>query len=145
VSVAKTIIAARACGVVHCGRYSTRSATVSEVALEFGLADDPSYYTEIDVAAAHRVIVRILHRDMAYDTEVMPEVRAVELADRFLAQFGSPVRYFTNGTWHLPPDVLSGRVIGGAGWNPVTPATFDAGVLAIGPTCSGCLWIEDED
>jgi hypothetical protein len=87
----------------------------------------------------------VLHRDMAYDAEVMPEARAAELADAFLAQFGPGTRYFTYGTWHLPPVVRPDGVVCGPSWSPVTPATFDTGVLAIGPERSGCLWVEDED
>lgn len=87
----------------------------------------------------------VLHRDMAYNAEVMSDARAAELADAFLSHFGPGTRYFSNGTWHLPPVVRPGRVVCGASWDPVTPATFDTGVLAIGPERFGCLWIEDED
>lgn len=37
------------------------------------------------------------------------------------------------------------RVTVGAGWNPVTEATFDTGVIAIGHDRSLCVWVEDED
>jgi hypothetical protein len=30
-------------------------------------------------------------------------------------------------------------------WMPATHATFDMGVLVIGATRVGCLWVEDED
>ncbi len=72
------IHAARTCGVVHCG-YSTRAAGVG-LAAEFGLAPEPASYREIDAATARRVLELILHRDMAYHSEIMPAGRAAELA-----------------------------------------------------------------
>jgi hypothetical protein len=143
--VAEDIIAARACGSVRCGLSSQASSTVQELAREFGLLDEPSCYKEIDKSAALHLIRMVLHSDMAYNTEVMAEARAAELADRFLAQFDQGTRYFSNGTWHLPSVVRPDGVVSGATWDPVTPATLDTGVLAVGPERSGCLWVEDED
>jgi hypothetical protein len=144
--VAQDIIAARACGVVRCGLSArVRLPKISELAGEFGLNDEPSFYEEIDKVAARQLILRVLHRDMAYNAEVMTEPRAAELADQFLAQFGPDTRYFTNGSWHLPPVIRPDGVVCGPSWDPVTAATFDTGVLAIGSAQSGCLWVEDED
>ena len=131
------IHAARTDGVVRCG-YSTRSDPM-ELAAEFGLAADPARYREIDAATARRLVEIILHRDLAYDAEIMPAGRAAALADRFLSSFGTEgVRYFTNGTCAEH----DGR---NWGWNRVTSATFDTGVLVVGPRRCGCLWVEDED
>ena len=117
-------------------------AVVPELAREFGLADDPSNYKEIDAAAAWRLIQLILHQDLAYNAEVMPAGRAAELANQFLVQFSTDgVRFFTNGTFHE----ARGVTWSGVNWNPVTAATFDTGVLVIGSRVSGCLWVEDED
>jgi hypothetical protein len=143
--VAEDVIAARIYGVVRCGLSSLVSPSVPEVAREFGLFDEVVLYKEIDKPAARRVLQRVLHRDMAYNGEVMAEARAVELAEQFLAQFRQDTRYYTNGSWHMPSVELSDRVVHGASWDPVTTATFDTGILAIGPERSGCLWIEDED
>ena len=129
--VAEDIIAARIYGSVRCGSSSQPSPTVPELAREFGLRDEPSCYKEIDELAARHLIQSVLHRDMAYNMEIMPEARAAELADRFLTQFGQGTRYFSN--------------VDGPGCHPVTAATFDTGLLAIGPDRSGCLWVEDED
>jgi hypothetical protein len=87
-AVSDDIIAARIYGVVRCG-LSARSGllTLPELAREFGLIDEPSKYKEIDAAAARHLIRRLLHQDMAYNATVMPDARAEELADRFLAQF----------------------------------------------------------
>jgi hypothetical protein len=81
---------------------------------------------------------------LAYDYEIMPADRAEEFSDRFLAQFGTDhIRYFTNGTFHERPRPRGTKAV--VSWNSVTSATFDTGVLIIGPQRSGCLWVEDED
>ena len=145
-TVADDIVGGRIYGVVRCG-LSEKAAppTLAELVRQFGLGDDPASYKEIDETAARYLIHLVLHRDMAYNAEVMPLARAVELADQFLAQFGPDTRNFSNGSWHLPPVVRPDAVACGPSWNPVTTATFDTGVLAIGQARSGCLWIEDED
>ncbi len=129
---------ARRFGVTHCGVSARPSPALAELAAEFGLASDPGSYSEIDAAAARRLAELVLSEDLAYNAAIRPADRAADLAGRFLAQFGTEgVRYYTNGTFH--------ESHGGAGWEPVTAATFDTGVLVIGPRGSGCLWVEDED
>jgi hypothetical protein len=143
-AVAEDIIAARACGVVHCGMSVLPTPSLPELAREFGLADAPASYREISADQANRLVRLVLSQDTAYNSEVMPANRAAELADRFLAQFGgNGVHYFTNGNFHEAPGPK--LLWTGVQWNPVTTATFDTGVLVIGPKCSGCLWVEDED
>jgi hypothetical protein len=121
------ILAARRCGVVHCGISSRLAPTIAELAQEFGLRNDPACYREIDETLAQLSVRRLLHRDLAYSGEIMPECQAIKLTEQFFAQFGSGTRFFTNN------------------WCPATDATFDEGVLVIGVYHSGCLWIEDED
>jgi hypothetical protein len=144
VDVVAEIHEARDCGVVHCGLSAQPSPALAELASEFELAADPANYWEIDAAAARRLAELILNQDMAYNSEIMPPSRASELADRFLAQFGTHgVRFYTNGTFHEGRGPKLGSP--SAGWNPVTAATFDTGILVIGRHRSGCLWVEDED
>jgi hypothetical protein len=144
VDVAAEIHAARNCGTVHCGLSSCPTPSVPELAAEFGLADNPAFYKEIDAEAARRLAAAVINQDMAYNAEILPAARAAELAERFLAQFGTEgVRFYTNGTFHENPGPKLGSP--SASWDPVTAATFDTGILAIGRQCSGCLWVEDED
>ncbi|MFO0797040.1 MAG: hypothetical protein U0804_06150 [Gemmataceae bacterium] len=138
--VVAEILAAR--GDARCG-YSAGGAGVG-LAAEFGLAPDADRYREIDAATARRLIELVLHRDLAYRYELMPAARAVDLADRFLAPFGTDgVRYFTNAMFDEKAEPMF--TLSSFGWNPVTAATFDTGVLVVGPRRCGCLWVEDED
>jgi hypothetical protein len=142
VGVAEEIIAARG---ARCGLVSLASPAVWEVAREFGLREGDLCYKEIDADDARRLICTILRQDLAYNSEQMPLARAEELTEQFLAQFSSDSRYFTNGTWHLPATVRPDGIVIGASWDSVTDATFDTGVLVIGPERSGRVWVEDED
>ena len=144
ISAADDIVHARARGVVRCGLSSKASPTIPEMASEFGLASDSATYREIDATAARRLFSLILNQDMAYNAEIMPWARAIELTDRFLDKFSTDgVRFYTNGTFQETPGAK--LFWSGASWNPATAATFDTGVLIVGPNCSGCLWVEDED
>lgn len=140
-AIAEHIIAARIFGAVRCGLSLQNSPTLQELVRELGLRED-ACYREIDESSARQLIQSVLHKDMAYGAEVMSEARATGLAEQFLAQFGQGTLYFSNRTRHLPRADGLGHV---TSWDPATMATFDTGVLAIGPGLSGCLWVEDKD
>jgi hypothetical protein len=124
---------ARRAGKTHCGIVKGRMA-VSEAARTFGLADDSAIFRSIEKAEADAIATRVLHTDLAYGSKIMALARAKHLWQRFLEVFeGQEVEFATNaGT-----DAWS--------WMPATKATFDLGVLVIGTTSTGCLWVEDED
>ncbi len=126
-AVSDDILVARRIGEVHCGVSSLSAPTVAELAREFGLRDGPDCYREIDEASARRSVRQLLHRDLAYSDEVMPQHKAEQLTEKFFKQFGTGARFFTNNGC------------------PATDATFDEGVLVVGTQRSGCFWVEDED
>lgn len=82
---------------------------------------------EIDRATARDALAEILEEDMAYtSTGRMDPDRAVELADAITAHAAPDARWWTNRPlrrWHRPA--------GQRGWQPLTTATFDAGVIAV--------------
>jgi hypothetical protein len=91
------------------------------------------------------ILHRILNRDLAYDAVIMHGNKAGRLARQFLACFEADARHFTNGTFHQPPERRSEEVTVGPGWNPITPATFDTGVVCLDDQRIGILWVQDED
>lgn len=95
-------------------------------------------WVEVDAARAKRILVALLHKDLAYKSEVMTEHRADWLANEFLGTFGKyDVRFATN-TLDVPdtfPFV----------WEPATEFTFDSGVAVIGEPGAGVYWVADED
>ena len=101
----------------------------------FGFTPLGERWCLIDRKTALRVLQRVLERDLAYDTPLMESARAQLLAESFLSLFSSSARYFTNGSLES----------GGSGWDPITAATFDHGVVAHDDRTIGIIWVQDED
>jgi hypothetical protein len=93
---------------------------------------------------AAQLVHDVLARDLAYDGEVMRSVDAANLAADFIAHLGGPAEFFTNGSWCEAP-VVTPTVTRGASWEPLSGATFDAGVVGVGDDRAAMLWVEDED
>lgn len=112
---------------------------VDEIARAFGLADDGAIYRPIGSAEADAIATRLLHTDLAYGVEIMSISDAADLWRQFMALFdGKSVEFVTNvGAEFGSRTTFS--------WAPATAATFDMGILVIGATRAGCLWVEDED
>jgi len=111
-----------------------RCMSVVEAAKLIGLAEDASIYRVIEKKEADEIATYILHVSLAYGVEIMSRSSAADLWQQFLALFqGQDVTFATNVG--LPHN----------SWNPATDATFDMGVLVLGATRVGCLWVEDED
>jgi len=116
------------------------------VAAEFSLSPDPANYRRVTKKEAEQILTRILHKDMAYNSEVMPERSAAELSAGFLRGFDDgAASFFTNVDYSGEGRALGPSTWAGPDWKPVTEATFDAGVIAISGVQAACLWIEDED
>jgi hypothetical protein len=66
----------------------------------------------------------------------MPHEQAVSIAQSIFDQYSeSTSRYYSNGNWALRES-----------WNPLTEATFDAGIIITGVDKKYfCIWFEDED
>ncbi|TYL99507.1 hypothetical protein FXB40_02900 [Bradyrhizobium rifense] len=96
--------------------------------------DQADVYISRDESEAASIAIGILSRDLAYDTEILSPARAAALWQQFLQLFdGQGLRFFSNCRAGLHQ------------WNLATNATFDIGVLVVGESSSGCLWVEDED
>lgn len=97
----------------------------------------------IDTAAARRILLLILGRDLAYGDATMAAADAEDLADRWLGLTTDPRVFLTNGTWG-EDSVYSGEG-SGPSWVPITESTFDAGVIAVDDQRAVILWVQDED
>ncbi|MEM7579090.1 MAG: hypothetical protein AAF316_04425 [Cyanobacteria bacterium P01_A01_bin.80] len=135
----------RDCGFVNCGIVD-ESLTLKQLALRFELFFEPNIYKEINRQQAAVVVRRILHRDLAYDSKLMSQVKAENLTTRFLDCFDiKDTQYYTNGSYYAPEQGFVNNVKVGHSWTPATYATFDTGILVVSKSKSGCLWVEDED
>ena len=144
VSIVDDVKRMRTDGVVHCGHIE-HSASLPAVASLFSLSSDPSNYRKIAKQEAIQILTRILHKDMAYDMEIMPLEVAEGLCATFLQGFADESTVFFTNIDYSREGKRGRNVSSGPNWNPVTKATFDAGVIAISKSRSACLWIEDED
>lgn len=147
------MIAERPYGVIHvelrqgAGPAESR---IAELLGELGYSQTGSDLFPIEPDAALCVVTGILHRDLAYNSPMMEEPRAAELASSFLRSLG-PGRWFTNGDFPLvhgrgsPKPAGSPTAWAGGSWNPLSAATFDTGVLFAGADAVAIAWVEDED
>lgn len=143
-SIVNDIKNKRTAGIVRCG-YVAQASSLLEVVSFFSLSTDLSIYRKITKTEAIKILIRILHKDMAYDSEIMPAHAAAELCASFLQDFADEsTAFFTNIDYSAEGKAGNNTWVG-PNWKPVTTATFDAGVIAVSELQSACLWIEDED
>jgi hypothetical protein len=117
-------------------------AVLDEFVATFGFKGLGDAWIEVSSQAATKLVREILLKDLAYRVAMMSEDEAALLAKRFFALFDGSVRCFTNGNL-VVQDADPTEVPGS--WNPITEATFDAGVVCLGSCRIGILWVEDED
>jgi hypothetical protein len=101
-------------------------------------------WLEISAYDARIIAATVLHRDLAHDSEIMSRALATELADAFLDLAPEPHVYFTNGAW---ADLFDegNELSDSVSFDPISDATFDAGVVCVGEGVVAILWVEDED
>ena len=101
-------------------------------------------WLEISAADAHMIVTALLHRDLAFLEELMPMAEASEFATAFLDLAPEPHSYFTNGEWSMATDTHDAEATL-EGWDPISDAAFDAGVVCVGDGVAALLWVEDEE
>ena len=97
----------------------------------------PVRWRVVSADEAVHALRRALHRDLAYDAPIMPEEVAHGLASRIVRFFGPGAIFYTNHSQ------AEGQSTGS--WDPLTDATFDTGIIAVGAMCVGVVWFMDED
>jgi len=114
------------------------ASTIRDLAKAVGLR--PGMNIEVDAATALKILVFVLNRDLAYDTEIIPGQEAKQLAEQFLSLFTDSRHFYTNGKFNDDGDKM--RL---SEWIPCTDHTLDTGILVVCDKFFGCLWIADED
>ena len=102
-------------------------------------------WLEISAYDAHIVAAAVLQRDLAHDEEIMSRAEATELTEAFFDLAPEPHVYFTNGSWAELFDEDNESPSDNVSFDPISSATFDAGVICVGDGVTTILWVEDED
>jgi hypothetical protein len=143
------ITAARDAGVMHLLLEELPAVTsdnpvslIDSTLTRLGFPALSTEWREVVPDQAAKILRNVLHRDLAYTVEIMPVEVAEQFAARFRSIFPTTTRYFTNGTWRAG---RSGEFEHPVSWSPLTDATFDAGIVAVGEGFVGLAWVEDED
>ena len=113
----------------------TPDRAASDAVRSMGLR--PVAWNPLTRADAVSVLTRVLHRDLAYSAPIMPNELASHLAARALSFFDDSASFFTNRS------LAEGQSTGS--WEPVSSATFDTGVIAVGQAYVAVIWCMDED
>lgn len=132
------------CAVVERRGSDSAAAIVDQVVQAHGFRGIATAWHEISASDAHAIVTALLHRDLAYEEEIMSLTAAADLATEFFDLVPEPHAYFTNGEWttnhdanHEPAALLS--------WDPISDAAFDSGVVCLGDGSTALFWIEDEE
>jgi hypothetical protein len=141
--ICEQIRAERAAGITRCFVLA-RAMNVREAARAFGLCDDVATYRVIQKAEADTIACQLLQTSLAYRTALMTAARASQLWEQFLELFaGQAIQFATNlGEVSGCFDLSSEHAFS---FSPATTATLDLGVIVLGTSNTGCLWVEEED
>jgi len=120
--------------------------TPDDVARHYGLQEIGAAWRQVDRSTAVMILRSLLAEDMAHQSPRL-ELGQVNVAiDQFMAPFAEVTTFFTNGTWETGwQKGKHSNTVFGPDWEPITQATFDGGIVALGTDVFGILWIEDED
>ena len=90
---------------------------------------------------AQSLLTDCLAHDLAHGEPIMDESEAKRLAASFVDVFPQETTFITN-TARFSDGTTS---TDSSGWEPISHATFDTGVIAEAGGVIGILWVEDED
>lgn len=107
----------------------------TEALSRFGLLPEPEGLSNVSKSEAQAILANLLWKGMAYGEEQLPQSEAEAVANEFVGQYSGGVAFLSNGNWAQSK-----------GWYPMTPATFDSGlVVHEAEGRYSCVWFRDED
>jgi hypothetical protein len=98
---------------------------------------------ELPKNEAEQLLSMVLHKELAYRSEVMAKGLADSLSQKLIATYHIPneSKYYSNGHWK---DYYFGSNVVNW-WIPMTKATFDAGIIIKNKDMFVSVWVQDED
>ena len=91
----------------------------------------------VDTETVRRLLTHTLQFDLASHARVLDADQAARLAGNVIEALSGPVQWWTNGTLGLPGPRST--------WTPLTPASFDTGVIGVSQERVLVVWFIDED
>jgi hypothetical protein len=131
------------CAMVDVPPRASGGSAVNQVVQAHGFQGLASEWIEISAADAQAIVATLLHRDLAHGAVLMPLAAASDLATPLFDAVPEPHAYFTNGDWVMNANGGDDATL--HGWNPISDATFDSGVVCIGAGRAALFWVQDED
>ncbi|MBW4612110.1 MAG: hypothetical protein KME21_02295 [Desmonostoc vinosum HA7617-LM4] len=105
---------------------------------QLGYFDIDNKWLKINQEEAKKISLLVMTKDLAYRGEIMDIEAAEQISTQIFNLFAKDCQFFTNAIFVDNYSAISS-------WNPVTPATFDTGIIILSNTKIGMLWVEDED
>lgn len=134
---ADDIAKSRQYGLTRCCCVSSARLSLHEALSVFGLRQDEESLTQVSAEEGARLLERLLATSLVDNLDAMPRDVARRASADFIETFRAQAcSFYTNGNW-ASSDAPS--------WNPLTSAVFDGGLIALGPTISGCVWVDEND
>lgn len=111
---------------------------------QYGYTGPGPYWIEVARRVARKILVHVLHEELAYPEETMDQTEAEAFAERFLNLFDSDSHYYTNGVCSGEASIftLEGEQV--LGWRSISALPFDNGLIVVSSQRIGMIWAEDE-
>lgn len=131
------------CTIVDLPGHEAGPSAADHVVQTHGFRGIAADWEEISATDAHAIVATLLHRDLAYGQEIMPLETAADLATQLFDLVSEPHTYFTNGGWSVNPETSVPATL--SGFNPISEATLDSGVVCVGDGRALLFWVQDEE
>ena len=131
------IVKHRKCGVIRFACIDQYPVELNRILEMCGLKPKADKLLEINSSQAISTLARWLHREPAYDTELMSREMAEDLAARFIREFGTEKsRFYTNAKWFEPGPPHD--------WESLSDFVWDGGIVMHDEVSNHmrhvCLW-----
>jgi len=131
----------RNCGFLRISTVRRWNEPFTEVLTNLGLLPNEVALIEITLERSKDIVTRILWKDLAYNSEIMPSEQARNYASKLIEHYYmDDCTIYTNSDWKN--EKLNIQL---GGWTPLTNSTFDSGVIVKHKDYCCCIWVEDED
>ncbi|MBW4626543.1 MAG: hypothetical protein KME49_13840 [Brasilonema octagenarum HA4186-MV1] len=105
---------------------------------QFGYSGLGVRWKEVNQEDAQKILSFIMTKDLAYSVQLMSLEEAENIIVKLFEFFPEHCKFFTNASFR-------NNYSGISGWDSITKATFDTGIIVVSDRRIGILWVQDED